>query len=64
MIRAREFLDAWAHRAHRILDRAQRDPAVSGEHIEWALAYLGDATGFTKIPRSLMGGGAKEAEAA
>ena len=61
MIRARESLDAWAHRAHRILDRAQHDHEVNPEHIEWALAYLGDTSGSAKIPRSLMGGGEPKA---
>ena len=56
MIRARESLDRWAVYAHQILDRAQRGAAVKGEHIDWALAYLGDTNGSIKIPADLMGG--------
>lgn len=63
MIRARESLDRWAQKAHEILDRAQRGGDATGAHIEWALAYLGDSTGSTKIPRDLMGGH-RHAEAA
>jgi hypothetical protein len=56
MIRARESLDRWAVYAHNILDRAQRGAFVKGNHIDWALAYLGDAEGCTKIPEDLCGG--------
>jgi hypothetical protein len=54
MIRARESSDNWAHRAHHILDQA-REGHGRPEHIEWALAYLNDKEGCTKIPRDLMG---------
>lgn len=53
MIRARESLDPYALKAHDILDKAQRGHGLA-DHIEWALAYLGDSGGSTKIPRSLM----------
>lgn len=56
MIRGRESLDRWAVYAHHILDRAQRGAFVKGNHIEWALAYLGDTDGCVKIPEDLMGG--------
>lgn len=56
MIRARESLDRWAVKAHEILDRVQRGGSASADHIEWALAYLGDSSRSTKIPRDLMGG--------
>jgi len=56
MIRARESLDRWAVYAHNILDRAQRGAFVKGNHIDWALAFLGDMPGSTKIPLDLMGG--------
>lgn len=56
MIRARESLDRWAVYAHQILDRAQRGAFVKGNHIDWALAYLGDASGCKKIPEDLQGG--------
>lgn len=56
MIRARESSDAWAHRAHHILDKARAGHGLP-HHIEWALSYLGDDdSGRTKIPRDLMGG--------
>jgi hypothetical protein len=56
MIRARDSLDRWALYAHHILDRVQRGGHSSADHIEWALAYLGDTTGSTKIPRDLQCG--------
>lgn len=56
MIRARESLDRWAQYAHRILDRVRRGQDVKAEHIDWALAYLGDTNGPIKIPTDLMGG--------
>jgi len=56
MIRARESLDRWAVYAHNILDRVQRGAFVKGNHIDWALAYLGDSEGSTKIPEDLCGG--------
>ncbi|MGJ7529834.1 hypothetical protein [Variovorax sp. GB1P17] len=56
MIRARESLDQWAHKAHDILDQAQRDHSVSGAHINWALAYLGDRTGSVRVPADFLGG--------
>ena len=56
MIRARESLDRWAVYAHQILDRAQRGAFVKGNHIDWALSYLGDTNGSVKIPEDLMGG--------
>lgn len=60
MIRARESSDRWGRRAHRILDRATAGHGQP-EHIEWALAYLGDKPGSTKIPRELMGGPNRQA---
>ena len=56
MIRARDSLDRWAIYAHRILDRVQRGGYATADHIEWALAYLGDTNGSTKIPRDLQCG--------
>lgn len=56
MIRARESLDRWARVAHDVLDQAQRDTFVHGHHINWALAYLGDRAGSTKIPGDLKQG--------
>lgn len=56
MIRARESLDRWAIYAHNILDRVQRGAFVKGDHIDWALAFLGDSDGCTKVPADLMGG--------
>jgi hypothetical protein len=56
MIRARESLDRWAVYAHNILDRVQRGAFAKGDHVTWALAYLGDAEGCTKIPADLQGG--------
>jgi hypothetical protein len=50
MIRARESMDRWARVAHDVLDQAQRDPRIPGDHINWALAYLGDRTGKTNLP--------------
>ena len=55
MIRARESSDPWAQVAHRVLDRARNGHGIA-EHIDWALSYLGDKDGSTKIPRDLMGG--------
>lgn len=54
MIRARESMDPWAQYAHRVLDRSQR-AHVKPEHVEWALAYLGDMDGSSKIPTDLWG---------
>lgn len=56
MIRARESLDRWAVKAHDILDQAQRGEATPGYHINWALSYLGDRAGSTKVPADLAGG--------
>lgn len=56
MTRGRESSDRWAVYAHRILDRAQRGAFVKGNHVDWALAFLGDMPGPTKIPQDLMGG--------
>lgn len=56
MIRARESLDRWAVYAHNILDRAQRGSFVKGNHVDWALNYLGDTEGCVKIPEDLQGG--------
>lgn len=58
MIRARESSDNWGRVAHQILDKA-RDGHGLPESIEWALAYLGDKAGSTKIPRDLMGSQSK-----
>lgn len=58
MIRARESSDNWAHVAHGILDKA-RDGHGLPHHIEWAIVYLGDKPGSTKIPRDLMGSQSK-----
>ena len=58
MIRARESSDRWARRAHRILDRARSGHGLP-QHIEWALAYLGDVDGCVSIPRDLMGSQSK-----
>ena len=55
MIRSRESSDPWAHKAASILDQARAGHGLA-EHIEWALAYLNDLDGSTKIPRTLMGG--------
>lgn len=56
MVRARHSRDRWATYAHRILDRAQKGAFVKPNHVDWALAYLGDADGCTKIPADLFGG--------
>lgn len=56
MAHSRDTSDTWALRAHAILDRA-RTGNGQPHHIEWALAYLGDTNGSTKIPRDLMGSG-------
>lgn len=57
MIRARESLDRWSRYAHEVLDRVQRGSLrVKPEHIEWALAYLGDTSGSVKIPADLSRG--------
>ncbi|AVQ81676.1 hypothetical protein [Variovorax sp. PMC12] len=56
MIRARESLDQWAQKAHDILDQAQRGASVTGAHINWALAYLGDRAGSVRVPADLLGG--------
>lgn len=53
MIRARESLDRWALKAHDILDQAQTTARVSGDHINWALAYLGDRAGSCRVPPDL-----------
>lgn len=53
MIRARESLDRWSRYAHEVLDRVQRGSRVKPDHVEWALAYLGDTTGSVKIPADL-----------
>jgi hypothetical protein len=58
MIRARESSDNWAHVAHGILDRARTGHGLA-EHIDWALSYLGDKDGSSKIPRDLMGSQSK-----
>lgn len=56
MTHSRDTSDNWALRAHAILDRARAGNGLM-HHIEWALAYLGDTDGSTKIPRDLMGSG-------
>ena len=56
MIRARESSDRWGRYAHRILDRAGRGSFVKPNHVDWALAYLGDSDGCTKIPEDHKGG--------
>lgn len=53
MIRARDSLDPWAIRAHYILDKAKRGGHTPAEQVVWALRYLGDARGDTRIPSSL-----------
>ena len=58
MIRGRQSSDVWARCAHQILDKARAGHGLP-EHVTWALAYLGDADGSTKIPHSLMGSGRK-----
>lgn len=58
MIRARESSDNWAHVAHHVLDKARAGRGLA-EHIEWALSYLGDKPGSSKIPRDLMGSQSK-----
>jgi hypothetical protein len=50
MTRGRESSDRWAKYAHHILDRAAIGGAVTLERINWALAYLGDQDGCTKVP--------------
>jgi hypothetical protein len=54
MIRGRQSSDNWARIAHLVLDKARAGHG-SAEHIDWALSYLGDKDGSTKIPRDLMG---------
>jgi len=56
MIRARESLDVWAVRAHDLLDQQQRSEPVPASHVNWALSYLGDRAGSTKVPADLAGG--------
>lgn len=56
MIRARDSLDRYAHTAHGILDQIQQDPAADTTHVKWALAYLGDRAGSTRIPADLAAG--------
>jgi hypothetical protein len=56
LIRARHSLDRWSRYAHHILDRVQRGHDIKGEHIDWALSYLGDTNAGVKIPEDLMGG--------
>ncbi|MNR48323.1 hypothetical protein D3C85_1675490 [compost metagenome] len=56
MLRARLSNDRWGVYAHRILDRAARGSFVKGNHVEWALAYLGDIAGSTKVPTDLQTG--------
>lgn len=54
MIRSRESSDRWGRYAHEVLDRVQRGSLrVKTDHIEWALAYLGDIKGSVKIPADL-----------
>lgn len=55
MIRARQSSDPWARFAARILDRARMGGAVSADRIRWALAYVGDTDGPTKIPAYIQG---------
>ena len=65
MIRARESLDRRAQAAHSILDQAQRSPSVNPRHVDWALAYLGDCGGSTRVPADLdCGYGSHEREIA
>jgi len=56
MIRARESSDRWAQYASHLLDRVRDGRGVSSARIAWALAYLGDAHGCTKIPANLLTG--------
>lgn len=56
MIRARESLDRYAHAAIEILDQVRSDPGADGTHVKWALAYLGDRAGSTRIPVDLRVG--------
>jgi len=56
MTRGRESSDKWAQYAHHLLDRAKVGGAVSSSRIAWALSYLGDADGCTKIPANLLTG--------
>ena len=60
MIRARESLDRYAHAAHDILDQIQQDPAADVANVNWALAYLGDRAGSTRVPLELKMGYDKE----
>lgn len=55
MIQARHSSDVWARCAHQILDKARAGHGLP-EHITWALAYLNDIEGSTKVPRALMCG--------
>lgn len=54
MIRGRDSNDRYAQMAHRILDRVAR--GIGSVHADWALCYLGDKPGSTKIPAGLFGG--------
>jgi hypothetical protein len=54
--RGRFSSDRWAQYAHHLLDRARDGGAVSSARIGWALAYLGDRKGCTKIPANLLTG--------
>lgn len=58
MIRSRESLDPYALKAHEILDQAQRGHG-DADLIDWALAYLGDASGSVKVPARLQNVGRK-----
>jgi len=50
MTRGRESSDRWALYAHHLLDRVRTGGAVSACRVDWALAYLGDKDGCTKVP--------------
>lgn len=56
MIRARESSDKWAQYASHLLDRVRDGGSVSSARVAWALAYLGDAEGCSKIPANLLTG--------
>lgn len=50
MNRGRESSDRWALYAHHLLDRVRNGGKVAPDRVDWALAYLGDKDGCTKVP--------------
>lgn len=53
MTRGRHSSDRWARYAHHLLDRVRKggtSSKVTPQRIDWALAYLGDKDGSTKVP--------------